>query len=168
MLRRAILIGNFNDRGAENEFMPVLHLICGLPGSGKTTLARQLEISLPALRLAPDEWMSRIVGDGFDDEKRAAVEAVQWDIAGRALSLGLTVILENGFWTRQDRDHFRSRAAALGAQIKIHFLDVPHAELSRRLAQRNLTLPPDTFRVNQSQLDSYWKMFEPPSPDELE
>ena len=148
--------------------MPILHLICGLPGSGKTTLARQLEITLPALRLAPDEWMSRIVGDGFADEKRAAVEAVQWDIAARALSLGVNVVLENGFWTRQDRDHFRSRAAALGTRTKIHFLDVPHAELSRRLAERNRTLPPDTFRVNQAQLDSYWKMFEPPTPDELE
>ena len=125
-------------------------------------------MSLPALRLAPDEWMSRIVGDGFDHEKRAAIEEVQWDIAAKALSLGVAVILENGFWTRQDREHFRSRAAAIGARTKIHFLDVPHAELSRRLAERNRTPPPDTFRVNQAQLDCYWKIFEPPTPDELE
>jgi predicted kinase len=143
-------------------------LICGLPGAGKTTLARQLENSLPALRLGPDEWMSRILGDGYEEEKRAAIEAVQWDIAARALRLGVDVILENGFWTRQDRDHFRSRAAELGAKTNVHFLDVPHAELSRRLAARNLMLPSDTFRVDQAQLDSYWNMFEPPTPDEIE
>ena len=148
--------------------MPVLHLICGLPGSGKTTLAKQLERELPALRLAPDEWMARIVGDGFDDVKRAAVEAVQWDIAARALRLGVDVILENGFWSRRERDDFRSRAAAIGATTKLHFLDVPREELRRRLALRNAAPEADTFPVNDSQLDLYWSWFEPPAPEELE
>jgi predicted kinase len=33
-----------------------LILICGLPGSGKTTLAKELEPGVPAIRLSPDEW----------------------------------------------------------------------------------------------------------------
>jgi predicted kinase len=148
--------------------MPVLHLICGLPGSGKTSLARQLELHLPALRLAPDEWMARIVGDGYDDAKRAAVEAVQWEIAARALRLGVDVVLENGFWSRSERDDFRARAAAVGADTRLHFLDVPRDELLRRLALRNAALPEDTFRVNEAQLDLWSKWFEPPTPDEME
>ncbi len=148
--------------------MPILHLICGLPGSGKTTLARRLERDLPALRLAPDEWMARIVGDGYDEAKRAAVEAVQWEIAARALRLGVDVILENGFWSRRERDDFRARAAALGADTKLHFLDVPRDELLRRLALRNAAVPPDAFRVNEAQLDLWSRSFEPPTPDELE
>ena len=147
--------------------MPVLHLICGLPGSGKTTLARQLERELPALRLTPDEWMARIVGNGYDEAKRAAVESVQWDIAARALSLGVDVILENGFWSRSERDDFRARAAALGAGTKVHFLDVPREELLRRLALRNAALPTDAFHVTEEQLDLWASQFEPPSPDEL-
>jgi predicted kinase len=47
--------------------MPTLHLICGLPGSGKSTLAKQLERELAAARLTPDEWMSRIGLDGYDE-----------------------------------------------------------------------------------------------------
>ena len=73
------------DSGKVVGDMATLHLICGLPCSGKTTLAKRLEQELPALRLAPDEWMARIVGDGHNEEKREAVEAVQWEIAERAL-----------------------------------------------------------------------------------
>lgn len=148
--------------------MPTLHLICGLPGAGKTTLAKRLERDLPALRLAPDEWMARIVGDGYDEAKRAAVEAVQWEVAARALSLGVAVVLENGFWSRRERDDFRSRAAALGAETRLHFLDVPREELLKRLALRNAALPPDTFRVSAAQLDAWSRSFEPPTPDELD
>jgi adenylylsulfate kinase-like enzyme len=34
----------------------IVYLIVGLPGAGKTTHAKELEISAPALRLTPDEW----------------------------------------------------------------------------------------------------------------
>jgi len=33
-----------------------VYLIVGLPGAGKTTHAKELEISASALRLTPDEW----------------------------------------------------------------------------------------------------------------
>ena len=148
--------------------MPALHLICGLPGSGKTTLAKRIENEAPALRLVPDEWMARLVGDGYDEEKRAAVEAVQWEIAARALSLGIDVILENGFWSRSERDEFRARAAALGADTRLHYLNVSHDELLRRLTLRNGELPPDTFHVSEAQLHLWSSEFEPPTPDELE
>lgn len=148
--------------------MPTLFLICGLPGSGKTTLAMRLERERRALRLTADEWMARIVGDGNDGAKRAVVEKVQWEITQRALSLGVDVILESGFWARSERDEFRTRAAALGADTKLYYLDVPLDELKRRLTLRNAALPPDTFHVDVDQLDSWARGFEPPTADELE
>jgi predicted kinase len=152
----------------EENVMPTLFLICGLPGSGKTTLAKRLEREQAALRLTPDEWMARVVGDGNDGAKRATVEEVQWEIAQRVLSLGVDVILESGFWARSERDDFRARAAALGADTKLYYLEVPIDELKRRLTLRNAALPPDTFHVEVDQLDLWAKEFEPPTPDELE
>jgi predicted kinase len=147
--------------------MATLFLICGLPGAGKTTVARRIEAERPALRLTPDEWMARIVGDGFDDRKRAAVEAVQWEIAMRALALGVDVVIDFGFWSRTERADFRARAEATGAKTRLIYLDVPREELLRRLAARNADLPPDTFPVTAEQLDLYSTWFEAPTADEL-
>src|SRR5262249_54454973 len=100
--------------------------MCGLPGAGKSTLAKQLEGSLPALRLSPDEWMDSVTRAAPDDpDARDAVEAEQWRIAARALELGVHVILENGFWTRRDRDAYRACGEAVGAKVVLHYLDVP-------------------------------------------
>lgn len=147
--------------------MSTLHLICGLPLSGKSTLAKKLARELPALRLTPDEWMQRIVGDGYNDEKRAAVEAIQWEIAEQVLRLGMDVILEFGFWNRKERDDFKAKAKSIGAATRLYFLDVPRDELHRRLQERNKNLPPDTFPIKETDLDEWIKQFEVPMPEEL-
>ncbi len=148
--------------------MAKLHLICGMPGSGKTTLARKLEEEEPALRLTPDEWMARVVGDGYDVDKRAVVEAMLWELAQRVLQLGSSVVLDFGFWSRDERNKFRKRAAELGAETCLHFLDVSRDELIMRLEKRNADLPPDTFHIDISDLDLWLSYFERPEPDELE
>lgn len=151
--------------------MPILFLICGLPGSGKTTLAKQLEISQSALRLCPDEWITSILADNSNvdelDRLRSPVESLQWEVAKRALTLGINVILENGFWSREERDSFRRQAEALGARVELKYLDVPRAELWTRLSKRNANLPHGTFPVTEEQLDLWSGWFEPPTPDEF-
>jgi predicted kinase len=151
--------------------MATLILICGLPGSGKTTLARQLEQSRPALRLSPDEWITEILADASDqvelDRLRSPVEAVQWQVATRVLTLGVNVILEWGFWSREERMYYRTQAEALGARVELYFLDVARAELWARVSQRNANLPPGTFVISEEQLDLWLSWFQPPSADEL-
>jgi hypothetical protein len=148
--------------------MPTLHLICGLPGSGKSTLAKTLEIEHSALRLTPDEWMARIVGNGYDEKKRAVIETIQWELAQRALRLGLDVILESGFWSRKERDELRTQAKNIGANSKLYYLDISRDELVRRLEKRNAQLSPHDFHVKTSELDEWSKHFEAPTSDELE
>jgi predicted kinase len=57
-----------------DQFSPTLVVICGLPGSGKTTHARCLEQEMPALRFCPDEWMQALGIDLYDEDRRDRVE----------------------------------------------------------------------------------------------
>ncbi len=130
-------------------------------------MARRIEQDAPALFLSPDPWMARVVRDGWDAERREAVKSLQLDLARRALRLGVNVVSDAGFWRRRERVAARRLAADVGAETRLHFLDVPLEELRKRLSARNSHLPPDTFRVEPEQLDLMLTWFERPTPDEV-
>jgi predicted kinase len=158
--------------------MAMLHLMVGLPGSGKTTLARKLEVEYSALRLTVDEWHTRLFGSDVHDDsdeadwsshnaRHAAIEALLWETATRVLVLGVDVILDFGFWTRSERDAFRAKADALGAGFRIHFADISEELLLERIKARNAQLPPGTFHIPEAKFKEWVHLFEPPSPEEF-
>ena len=93
---------------------PGLIIVCGLPGSGKTTHAKQLEGNLRAIRFCPDEWMDMLEINLYDGNARERIEALQWKLAQDLLRLRQTVIIEWGTWGRSERDALRVGARALG------------------------------------------------------
>jgi len=149
-----------------------VHLMVGLPCSGKTTLARTLEHEHAALRLTPDEWQIRLFGQDAEepehDARHTLIETLQWKVASRALALGINVILDYGFWAREEREDFRSRAKRLGASSEVHFLDVPEKELRRRLAQRNAQRSPSAFQIPEEMMKPWIAFFQRPTSDELQ
>jgi len=86
--------------------MATAHLIHGFLGVGKTTLARQLERSIPVIRFSHDEWMARLYGDDppvehFGELYRRVCQQVE-EVWPRCLELGLNVVLEFSFWTSRN------------------------------------------------------------------
>ena len=152
--------------------MATLHLMVGLPCSGKTTLARKLEQERSALRLTPDEWQLRLFGQDAHspehDARHGLIESLLWDLAGRALLLGTNVILDFGFWAREEREDYRSRAKLLGVRSEVHFLDVPGVELLRRLARRNTQPSSTDFYISEEMMKPWIALFQAPTSDELE
>ena len=151
--------------------MPTLHLICGLPCSGKTTYAKGLEHGASALRLTPDEWHTQLFGHDVleekHDERHDLIEVLLWRAAARVLTLGVNVILDFGFWGRGEREDYRARAAALGAGSELHCLDVPEEVLLERLAKRNAELPEGAAYIPEAKLKEWIGWFQPPTQDEL-
>lgn len=152
--------------------MATLHLMVGLPCSGKTTQARELEHTRSALRLTADVWHLQLFGQDAEESEHNArhslIEALLWDVASRALSLGTNVILDFGFWAREEREDYRSRAKLLGASSEVHFLDTPPEELLRRLADRNAQGSLTAFYIPEAMMRPWIAFFEKPTADELE
>jgi predicted kinase len=140
--------------------------MCGLPGSGKTTEARRLALDYSAVRLSPDEWLTALGVNLWEEAMRDRLEHVLWDLAKDLLRLGQSVILESGFWLRTDRDEKRFGARALGAAVELRFLDVPPDELLRRLARRQTT-EGDVVSITRSDLERFAAMFEAPDTAEI-
>ena len=148
-----------------------LYLLCGLPGSGKTTRARELEADGRGVLLNADSWVWKLYPDDAEaaarDERKGIVEQLQWEVAEQLLGGGISVILDWGLWARVERNHYRDRAQALGTVVETVFLDVPVEVLHERVTQRNRNLPPGTFRIAAEELDEWAERFEPPTADEL-
>ena len=142
---------------------PRLIIVCGLPGSGKTTLAGALERRLRAVRFSPDEWMDVLSIDLYDEEKRGKIEALQWKLGRELLALGLTIIIEWGTWGRSERDALRLGARALGAAVELHYLSAPPDVLLERIQRRGMEIPP----IERDNVSRWVEMFQAPTPEEM-
>jgi predicted kinase len=143
----------------------------GLPCSGKTTYARRLAREAQALLLTTDLWHLTLFGDDVGDDEHDArhtkIETIMWDVARHVLALGGDVVLDFGCWARVERDDYRRRAKGLGVDFRLHYMDVPSAELYRRLAIRNRTPTEGVFVIPETDMARYITIFQPPTADEL-
>jgi predicted kinase len=140
-----------------------LIIVCGLPGSGKTTLAKVLEAKLDAVRLGADDWMDALGVNLWNEEQRTRIEKLQWLLAQRLLEIDNAVIIEWGTWARSERDVLRERARALGAAVELHYVTAPPDVLLDRIERRALEDPP----ITPEQLWQWSRTFDPPTEEEI-
>jgi predicted kinase len=147
--------------------------MCGLPGSGKTTLARQLAKAIPAIRLCTDDWQAALKislkeGDPSSEEFHDLLEEQLWTFGKELIRFGQSIVFEKGLWRRVERDEKRREARELGVDIELHYLDVPLDELKRRLRIRNTEDTTNAFHITSAQIQEYFmKSFQPPDEAEL-
>jgi predicted kinase len=145
----------------------IVYLIVGLPGAGKTTYAKELETSAPALRLTPDEWQIMLFGDRNPPDKRDLVEGKLVHIGMRAAELGTNVVFDFGFWGKDERSALRWIAGTVGARSQVVYLPIDPAEQRRRVTDRFTTAPDRTFQMSDVELEQWRAQFQAPDDEEL-
>jgi len=146
-------------------------MMLGLPGSGKTTFSKHLQMELGLKRFAIDEEYSKL---------GANLRSKQWDfeISAKAgikikqqttdlISLGESVILDLCPWNRDKRSEYRAFIESLGAECHIYYFKVNKEELLQRLAVRNSS-GEDYYVVTPSMLDDFIEEFDEPIDEEVE
>jgi hypothetical protein len=153
-----------------------LWIICGLSGSGKSTIAAELAnrlnvrvLSSDATRkkyfgLAPDEPAVIEFGKGIYTRAATAQTYERMLLLAREeLFHGNSVILDATFSSRQHRELFRCLAVEMGANVIFAECLCPDAVLRVRLAERQTGSSISDARLEH--LEAQRQAFEP--PDEL-
>lgn len=149
--------------------MTTAHLIHGYLGSGKTTFAKALEQEGTALRFTHDEWMKKLYGDDPAEEHFAdyakRVSEVMEGLWTRCLQIGADVILDFGFWSRNERDRVRLTVTRLGADCRLYRLSCSEDDAWKRIEARNLSLDSSLY-IARNTFEVLKARFEPLSDDE--
>jgi predicted kinase len=151
-----------------------LHLISGLPCSGKTTYSRRLHESRDSILFTLDQWLITLFGRysiasvGHDEHVRRvlACRELIWTSGSELLRRGVDVILDDGFFWRENRMQFIERAHQCGARATTHVVRAPLSIVRDRLLERNAHLPEFNFWIDEKTLDQFVGLYEAPAPDE--
>lgn len=138
----------------------------GLPCTGKTTAARQIESKHQALRLTKDEWVKALFGHDNPPVATSVVEGRLIEVGLSALRLGSNVVIDFGLWSRDERSALRRAAADIGAIAQLRYCEVTAAEQLRRRDQREAEAPHTTWPMTDAKL-ARWAGVGPVTPDRL-
>ena len=149
---------------------PIVYLICGFIGAGKTTFAKKLEEKTGAVRITKDEWSIRFIGndptiDGYEEWDHK-ICGLSRDVAFQLAEKGIDVIMDEGFWEKDTRAEMKRRIEAIGAKEVLYYLDTPIETIRERVVRRNNNLTKESFKISREMLDTYLMDWQPPGEDE--
>lgn len=162
---------------ADTVPFPVVHLVAGSTGAGKTTYAIALAEKARAMRFSIDEWMGQLfwmdspqpIRYDWAIERVARCEDAIFANVRRLAALGIPSVLDLGFTKAEQRGKFYRLARAHGIPVVLHFLDIPAEERWRRVIERNRGKG-ETFamEVDRGMFEFMEGLWEPPSDEEIE
>ena len=149
-------------------------MICGRIGSGKSTYAEQIRIKNNAVLLSVDEIMLAIFDQHVGDKHDEYAENTQkflFDKAVALIEIGVNVILDWGFWTKDARKLAREFYRTRNTTCEFHYIDISNEVWKQRLDNRNkLVLSGETkaYFVDDNLAKKFDSIFEMPDKDEID
>lgn len=153
---------------------PKVYLMCGKICSGKSTHAAALRIQHHAAVLSVDEITLALFGADAGEMHDTYVERAEQYLYKKSLELtaaGISVILDWGFWTREERGYARAFYAGHQIACELHYLDIPPEEWRRRIAKRNADIRAggvSAYYVDDGLAAKFEAIFEPPADEEID
>ena len=153
-----------------NTSHATLHMLCGKIAAGKSTLTAELSRMPLTIVVNEDFWLSRLFGPEMKDvadyirysqRLRDAVSPLVRDL----LLMGVSVVLDFPANTPAMRSWMRTLFETVGADHRLHFLDVPDEICKARLRVRNAAGTHD-FAASDAQFEQITRYFVPPSEAE--
>lgn len=155
-----------------NPQNPIVYMLCGLTGSGKSTYSKKLEAEKHIPRFSLDETYFALMGNkrperhNYEVENQAEEQII--DEMKRLLANGQSLILDHGFWKKANRQRYIQLIRENGGIPKLVYFKVPKQELLRRLVERNKKAAIGTHLITPELLDTFYERFEEPSGEDEE
>jgi predicted kinase len=144
-----------------------VYFLCGKIGSGKSWTARRLASRGATMVFNLDELMEPLFGQGLGRElyqrKLAICRDFLFGLADQALTAGLSVVFDYGFWSREDRRQAAERMRSWKQAFV--YLPLDETEQLRRVEARNASAD-RTYAFTPEQLRQLNAFFEEPGEDE--
>ena len=146
---------------------PTLHMLVGLPGSGKTTFAQQIQSATGAVRLTSDDFRLLLFPrPSFSQQEHDDLYEILNHNLVHLLESGRDVIYDANLNRHEHRAEKYAIAAAHNAQVVLWWLTTPDTlSKERRIASQNHTLVP-SGETPERMFDRVTRVFEPPNEAE--
>jgi predicted kinase len=152
--------------------MATLHFLGGKPGAGKSTLARELGRTLPAIVICEDEWLETLGFEieSFEDYRDAARRCgdVMATFVPELLRQGVSVVLDVPANTVRARAWVRSLFESAGADHLLYWIDGTDDACLSNVRRRNEEKPAGVYwgPVSDEVFRRVLPHIVPPSPEE--
>ena len=154
--------------------MAKVTLICGKLCSGKSTYAERLRAETGAVLLSIDEIMLGLFGlyaGDRHDEYAEKTKKYLYDKSIELLAAGVDVILDWGFWKRNERAAAKAFYAARNIPCEFHYLDVNEEVWKKRIEKRNRAVAAGSviaYPVDENLAAKFASRFEAPDKREID
>ena len=114
--------------------------VCGKICSGKSYYAKQLKEKINAVILSADEATFDLINNEQGEFYNIFSKRVKNYIAKKAVEIvkaGCNVILDWGFWTKQERREITDFFSEQGIEIEWHYIDVDDGRWHQLIEKRN-------------------------------
>ena len=141
-------------------------MMCGPAGSGKSTIARELEATgMRRLSFDQEAWQRGIRTMPLSSEAHREIEDDLRERLSELVAVGTDVVLDFSFWSRRSRDEYRALLRPLGVEPETYYVATPREVVLERIRRRNHDHG-DDFALDDDLAASYFDHFEPPTEDE--